>query len=264
MRRTPVLFYKSTKRVEQGMKGKKKIWKKVLLLILIIIVILAIGMFVYLYFNGLSGMRSKKDASDGQIKVACVGDSITYGHGVSNWPKNNYPKVLGNLLGETYNVRNFGFSGRTAMETGDQPYTAEALYQESLDYEADIVVLMLGTNDSKPENWQGADEFKAQYEKLVESYLADGKEREVYLCTPAKAFYIHGETEGVTSFDICDEQVAEIVDIVREVAAEMELTVIDIRALTEEHAEWFEKDGVHPNADGAAAIAQEVYRVIRK
>lgn len=187
--------------------------------------------------------------------MACVGDSVTYGHGVSFWPLRNYPQVLGNLLGDGYYVRNFGVSGTTAMETGDRPYVNHKVYKESLDYEADIVVLMMGSNDSKPENWQDAEEFKAQYIKLVDSYLAGAEPPQVYLCTLAKA---HDN-----SFDIQDEWVAEISRIITEVAREKDLPLIDIRTLTKAHPEWFTKDGVHPNADGAASMAELVASTIR-
>ena len=45
------------------------------------------------------------------IKVACVGDSVTYGHGISNWPKNNHPFILGSILGDEYTVNNYGKAG---------------------------------------------------------------------------------------------------------------------------------------------------------
>ena len=67
---------------------------KVLLIVLLIIILIVAGGFAYLYFNGMSGMSNTTDAKDGQIKVACVGDSTTYGHGIKNWPRNNYPCVL--------------------------------------------------------------------------------------------------------------------------------------------------------------------------
>ena len=66
--------------------------------------ILAIA-FSYLYFKGLSGVRFYKNGKD-TIKVACVGDSVTYGYGISNWPKNNYPFILESFLGDEYTVNN--------------------------------------------------------------------------------------------------------------------------------------------------------------
>ncbi|HEX6984910.1 MAG TPA: GDSL-type esterase/lipase family protein, partial [Planctomycetaceae bacterium] len=59
---------------------------------------------------------------DGPIRVACVGDSITFGSGVEERERNSYPAVLGRLLGERYEVRNFGVSGATLQKRGDKPY----------------------------------------------------------------------------------------------------------------------------------------------
>ena len=101
--------------------------KKVARIILIIVVVLSLllcGGFSYLYFNGLSGMINTTEAREGQTKIACVGDSITYGHGITNWPKNNYPTLLQGLLGETYHVNSYGVSGRAVQPDSDQPYTA--------------------------------------------------------------------------------------------------------------------------------------------
>jgi len=221
--------------------------------LLILLLIIIIGL-TYLYFNGLSGVSNITEADDGQTKVACVGDSITYGHGITNWPKNNYPTLLQGLLGETYHVNSYGVSGRAVQPDSDQPYTALPHYQESLTYGADIVVFMMGTNDSKPENWHGADAFKEDLLALLDSY----GDTEIILCTPAASFFVDGQTEGLARHDIQPAVVEEIAQIVRDVATERGYTLIDIHALTLEHPEWFAKDGIHPNNDGAAAIAHTV------
>ena len=76
--------------------------------------------FSYLYFKGLSGIRFYKNGKD-TIKVACVGDSVTYGYGISNWPNNNYPFILGNLLWGEYTVNNYGFCGYCVQRDGNKP-----------------------------------------------------------------------------------------------------------------------------------------------
>lgn len=233
---------------------KKKKALKVLMIVVLILALLIGGGFGYLYFNGMSGISHPTEAKEGQIKVACVGDSTTYGHGITNWPKNNYPVLLQNLLGESYHVNSYGVSGRAVQDNSDQPYTALPHYQDSLAYRADIVVFMMGINDSKPENWFGAEAFKESLNSLLDSY-ADSR---ILLCTPAAAFFLNGQTEGITSHDIQPLVAQEIVQVVREVAQERDCPLIDIYELTAQHPEWFAKDGVHPNNEGAAAIAQEI------
>ena len=117
---------------------------------------------------------------------------------------------------------------------------------------------MMGSNDSKPENWKGADAFKADLLSLLDTY----GDSEIILCTLPSAFFLEGQTEGVTNHDIQPRIVDEIAEITRSVASERGYTLIDIYALTAQHREWFSKDGVHPSNEGAAAIAQEVYTVI--
>lgn len=231
---------------------------KVLLIILQIIILIVAGGFAYLYFNGMSGMANTTEAKEGQIKIACAGDSTTYGHGISGWPKNSYPTVLQNLLGDAYHVNNYGVSSFAVQESADRSYRTLPHYQESLAYDADYVVFMMGSNDSKPHNWKGADAFKADLLSLLDTY----DDAEIILCTLPAAFFLEGQTEGITNHDIQPMIVNEIADITREVAAERGYTLIDIHALTAQHPEWFEKDGVHPSNEGAAAIAQEVYAVI--
>lgn len=235
----------------------KKAFRIVLAVLLIVILALG-GGFAYLYFNGLSGMSNTAEAQDDQIRVACVGDSITYGHGISNWPKNNYPAVLQELLGDGYLVNNYGVSGRAVQPDSDQPYTALEHYQQSLAFDADIVVFMMGSNDSKPENWHGAESFKAELLAILDSY----GDAEMILCTPATAFFLEGQTEGLTEYDIQPLVVEEIAGIVRDVAAERGCTLIDIHSFTADHFEWFAKDGVHPSNEGAAAIAEQIAQAI--
>lgn len=241
-------------------KLKKKKGLKIALIVIAVLVIIIGAGFTYLYFNGMSGISSATEPADGQIRVACIGDSITYGHGISNWPKNNYPAILQSLLGDDYHVNNYGVSSHAVQDDSDRPYTSLGQYQDSLDYDADYVVFMMGTNDSKPENWNGADSFKEDLLAILESY----GDSEIILCTPASAFFLDGKTEGVTSHDIQPLVVDEIAEIVRDIADEKGYTLIDIHSFTADHSEWFAKDGVHPSNDGAAAIAEEIASVIKE
>lgn len=233
---------------------------KILLIVVLVLALLLGGGFAYLYFHGMSGIGQLTEPAPGQIRVACVGDSITYGHGVSNWPDNNYPAVLQGLLGDAYHVNSYGVSGRAVHPESDQPYTALEHYQKSLAYDADIVVFMMGSNDAKPENWHGVEEFKTHLLALLKSY----SDATILLCTPATAFFQEpGQTEGPAGYDIQPLVVNEIAQIIRQVAAEEGYPLIDINLMTSECSQWFETDGIHPDKDGAAAIAQEVANAIK-
>jgi len=57
-----------------------------------------------------------------EIKVACVGNSITEGYGLANQSKTAFPVILDSILGTGFSVLNFGRSGATAQKQGDVPY----------------------------------------------------------------------------------------------------------------------------------------------
>mgnify|MGYP001688824710 CR=1 FL=1 len=87
------------------------------------------------------------------IKVACVGNSVTFGYGFTNRETTCYPYVLQQLLGAHYEVKNFGHSGTTLFSEGHRPYIQQPEYQAALAFKADLVVIHLGLNDTDPRNW---------------------------------------------------------------------------------------------------------------
>lgn len=238
--------------------------KKFKLVISVLLVILFCGgaLFSYMFFNGLSGIRINPEYKEGQIKVALVGDSVTYGHSVKNWPENNYPALLADMLGDGYCVKSYGVSGSTVQSDGDQPYNITKAFTWSHEFEPDILVFMLGSNDSKPENWKGADKFKEEYVDMLNSYIVNENSLIVILCTPPTAYFPDGVTEGLSNYDVQPLIIEEIADIIRNVADENEYILIDINNLTENRRDLFGKDNVHPNNAGAKTIADEVYKYI--
>lgn len=76
--------------------------------------ILNLWMFLFLSTN----LFSQKTA----VKVACIGNSITYGAFIANRDQNSYPAQPQAYLGDGYEVRNYGVSGRTLLTQGDYPY----------------------------------------------------------------------------------------------------------------------------------------------
>ena len=241
--------------------------KKIARIVLVLVGIFflgGIGVFLYLYNNGVSGLYTNSEPKEGQIKVACVGDSITYGHSVSGWSKNQYPAVLQELLGDSYHVANFGVSGACVNKKGNKPYISRTVYEESIKYDADILVLMLGSNDSKPKNWIDMETFLEQYSELLDTYLKENNSPKVYIGICAKAYYADGNTKGKARYNIRPEIVDQIAAALKQEYEKEDVVIVDIHKLTAGHPEWFEKDGVHPNKDGAKAIADEFADAILK
>ena len=116
-----------------------------------------------------------------QIKVACVGDSITAGYALTNPGTQSYPAQLQILLGSGYSVGNFGLSGATLLKQSDFTYWNSSQHTNSLAYNPDIVLIMLGTNDTKPWNWN-ATNFAADYHDLIAQYQALPTQPKVYIC----------------------------------------------------------------------------------
>lgn len=190
----------------------------------------------------------------GGIRVAAVGDSITYGVGVllrrRRW---SYPAQLQRLLGPGHQVLNYGASGRTVQDEGNEPYRQTDVFKASLEVGPAVVVLMLGTNDSKPQNWDAV-RYEQQLERLVEVYRDLPSRPTVHLLTPptayANVFAIRGDV-------IADE----VAVIVRRVAGRTAAPLVDVHAATAGQPQHF-PDGVHPNRRGAAVIAAAVHRAL--
>lgn len=240
----------------------KEFKKRIGIILMALALICGSGLFFLNSLGVIDIPLIPKASSDEQIKIACVGDSVTYGYGLRNWEETNYPAVLQRMLGQDYLVENFGVSGHCVQETSNQPYAYSNSYRMSLDYNADIVVFMMGSNDTKVDNWQGIEHFRDSYCKLLDSY-GDAK---IVLCTPPTAFYINSlgevtrdDSDGITSFEIQPRFVEEIADMVYDVAREHSYPVVDINTITDGNPQWFEVDGTHPNEDGAKAIAEAVH-----
>ncbi|MCI9641303.1 MAG: hypothetical protein HFJ98_00685 [Eubacterium sp.] len=223
-----------------------------------IVLIVAVIIILLLYhFGFIEFYHPMKQAKNNQIKVACVGDSITFGCTVRNRNKNNYPAVLGRMLGEKYCVNNFGYTNRTAIKSADYPYTNEKLYQQSLDLKPDIVVIMLGSNDSKVNNWD-RDKFIKDYCEIIDSYLKSESSPKVYVLAPPPLFEIRGKVMWQLRKNIVDN---EICPVVKFIADKMNVHYIDMHSIFENKRELF-SDGVHPNAKGSRLFAQTIYEAI--
>ena len=191
-----------------------------------------------------------------QIKVACIGDSITEGHGITIQSEDGYPVVLNQILGNNYSVQNCGKSGTTLQKRADYPYWICKEFSNAIALNADIVVIKLGTNDSKPQNWNAA-RFKADYQSLIDTLKSNGRNPQIFVCTPAPAFS-HGW--GINDSVI----VAGVIPAVTEIAKANNLTIIDLHTELADKQEYFAVDGIHPDEPGAAYMAEIIAKAIKK
>lgn len=200
-------------------------------------------------------------------RVACVGDSVTFGAGIRNRQANSYPAELGRWLGTDYDVRNFGVNGATLLHQGDRPYIKEKAYAAALEFKPDFLVVNLGANDSKHpgdgsldaekavNNWQYKTNFVADYEALIAAFRQANPAVKVFVCLPTPDY--------PGRWGINDKTIrVEIIPLVRLVAKETDASLIDLNAPLSEKPEWF-PDTVHPNEQGAKAMAKEIYQALR-
>lgn len=189
------------------------------------------------------------------IRVACIGNSITYGDRIDNRRHDSYPAVLGRRLGTGYNVKNFGICGCTLMNKGDHPYMETWAWKAALTFNPDIVIIKLGTNDSKSFNWQHKADFKKDLQAMLDTLEALPSHPQIYLCYPSKAY--------LTGSRINDSIIADgIIPLIRQVARKNNLPVIDIYSAMDGKPKLF-PDNVHPNEKGAAIIARTIYNVLK-
>ena len=188
-------------------------------------------------------------------KVACVGDSITWGFTIVNRSKYSYPAVLQQLLGDGFEVRNFGHNDAAARFDAETPYVSKKAYRDSLAWEPDIVLLMLGTNDTKPWNWNPGI-FREDYLRVVESYLALPSHPQVVLVAPIRIF----KTIPVMFLnpDVLEEGVRPAI---RDIAAQLHLQLVDLYDLFD--SARFCRDGVHPQRDGARLLAEALHKAVQ-
>lgn len=196
-------------------------------------------------------------AKEKLVKIACVGNSITYGAGIVNRESNSFPVQLGNYLGENFEVENFGVSGTTALKQGDYPYISTDVYQQSLKYKPDIVFIKLGTNDTKPQNRIYMDRFKQDYLQLIHSYRRLPSHPRIILLTPVRCFL-----EGNESISDSLLQ-TDVIPVLEQIAMEEELEIVNLHNLFgnvwEEHVM---PDRLHPSSIGAGRIAERLYNYL--
>lgn len=191
-----------------------------------------------------------------KIKVACIGNSITYGHGIDVKFQHAYPGILQQMLGKDYEVRNFGMNGRTMLQKGDYPYMFEPVYRQAKDFLPDIVTIKLGTNDSKLHNWKYKKDFQRDMEQMIRELSALSSKPKIYLCTPIPA-------TNKVGVRINDSTIVHgVIPAIRKVAERYHLTLIDLHTPLENHPELL-SDKIHPTKEGSAIIAAEIYQVLK-
>lgn len=183
-----------------------------------------------------------------QTRIASVGNSITQGYGLSDASTQSYPSILQNLLGAGYQVSNFGVSGTTLLQHGDNPYWNQGAFQNARAFLPHIVVIELGTNDSKPYNWYvRPSEFSENLASMIDTFQTLSTAPEVWICL---APYSNNVSWGILDTSLT----LRINPALLQVGLDKGVHLLDLHSSFTDRT-MVQSDSVHPNAAGAGAIA---------
>ena len=199
----------------------------------------------------------RKPKVEPKIKVSCVGNSITYGMRLDDRERESYPVRLQEMLGDRYEVGNFGKSGATLLRHGHRPYFEQEEFRQAMEFAGDIVVIHLGINDTDPRNWPHyQDEFVEDYLALVDSLRSVNPKARFLIARMTPIGSNH--TRFISGTKTWHGQIQEAIETVA-YAAGAEL--IDFYEPLYPYP-WMFPDAVHPNAEGAGILAKTVYQGI--
>ncbi len=215
-------------------------------IIIVPVVVLLVALSLTVVFSENLATHSVNDPSNKLTRVACLGDSITNITG--------YPEQLQSLLGNGSAVGNFGVNGATVNLNSNNPYYYDLTYRDARNFLPTTVIIMLGTNDARIDNYQKINNFTANYERLLNRTQRWNSTQQIFLVIPPPIF---NNTLDLNS----TSYVNGVIPRIRQIASDLGLPLIDVYTPLIDHPEYF-PDGVHPNSQGAQIIANTIYQAI--
>lgn len=196
-------------------------------------------------------------AQTAKTKVACIGNSVTYGYGHTDPGNTSYPSVLQRLLGTDYEVKNFGHSGATLLKKGHNPYFKTRAFKEAVEFNADIAIIHLGLNDTDPRNWPAyKDEFEPDYSWLIDTLRKSNPGIKIYISKLSPIFPDHKRFLSGTR-----DWFWQIQELIPKIAIANNVGLLDFHEALYSRPDLF-PDPLHPNEDGADLLAHTVYKKI--
>lgn len=180
-------------------------------------------------------------------KVACLGDSIT--------AITTYPTTLQTQLGSSYAVTNYGVPGTTVISTSGRSYSSQSQYSSAKQALPDIVVIMLGTNDTSSSVYSSIGQFPSDYEKMISELQALDSHPRIWIVKPPP---IYTNTIGVVDANLT----AGVIPGIVQAGSASGIPVIDANTPLQGHSEYF-SDGVHPNSTGATILATQISTAVQ-
>lgn len=190
-----------------------------------------------------------------EIRIACIGDSITEGAGIDYQSRSSYPVMLDSILGPGYSVLNCGRSGATMLKRSDLPYWKCNEMYNAFAFRPDVVVIALGTNDSKIHNWDAA-AYESDFQSMLDTLKTLTPAPSVFVCLPPPAFRM--------AWSIDDSVITNgVIPIIERLKEKNTFRLIDLNHTLRNQPGLF-PDGIHPDAGGARVLAAIVAEELKK
>ncbi len=215
-------------------------------IIIIPVAVLIVALSLTVVFSENLATHSVNDPSNKLTRIACLGDSITNITG--------YPEQLQSLLGNGSVVGNFGVNGATVNLNSNNPYFYDLTYRDARNFLPTAVIVMLGTNDARTDNYLKISSFIANYERMLNRTQRWNSTLQIFLVIPPPIF---NNTLDLNSTSYMNG----IIPRIKQVARDLSLPLIDVYSPLLNHPEYF-PDGVHPNNQGAQIMAKTIYATI--
>ncbi|MHB8236293.1 MAG: GDSL-type esterase/lipase family protein [Acidithiobacillus ferrivorans] len=221
-------------------------------------------LFPVILIAGLLFLLTDSRAVAGKIRVACVGDSITYGDGVPQRHTQGWPGKLQQLLGTGYQVANFGHSGTTMLKNGGLPYWKTAEYKAATSFDPNIVIIMLGTNDANSKSWSRlGSRFTADAEEMIRHFAQLKAHPKIYICTPPPIIH---SNYGISEAMLIRGPISDIYTAGHAMNVPVIPVYAELRRFFKTHGAdvYYQADGIHPNAAGQKQIAQLIFQFLQR
>ncbi|MFT3680141.1 MAG: GDSL-type esterase/lipase family protein [Ferruginibacter sp.] len=191
---------------------------------------------------------------DHVIRVACIGASTTWGGNIEKQEINSYPAQLGTMLGQKWEVKNFGVDAAGIIKKGSLPYWNTTAFKDAQSFLPDVVIFNIGVNDTQPQNWQYKSDLIPDYEEMIIVFQNLSSHPIIYICREIPVFE---DRWGIKAETVNKE----LDPMKRKIAKKKSLPVIDLYEPLKKHPEFF-SDGIHPDAAGARIMALTVAKVL--
>ena len=190
-------------------------------------------------------------------RIACVGNSITFGYGLSWSGEQSYPFKLDSLLGPADTAANFGNSGKTMVDTLGDSYWKTSQFPAALAFRPDQVIVELGTNDSRPYDLPLFDlRFVSDYRRMIDTFARLPTAPRILVCLVPRA--------SNPSWGMDDSIIVNRINpAIRRIALEKGVDLVDMHSALSDRS-LFQSDSVHPNEAGTLAMAKAFLAVLKR